>query len=159
MVDVAKMEAQLILHEGEVLHYYEDNADPSNKTWGIGYNVSARGVGQIQAIIGRKLDEAGTCTSLEARKVLHYDINRCQASVQVYFPEYVKLSEIRQRVCLDVAFNIGFKALGFKKTMAAIKAGDWSTAARELHKSALAKQTGERNERLARMLLTNEDYA
>ena len=63
-----------------------------------------------------------------------------------------------------MAFNMGFGALGFKATIAAIERSDWSRASRELYKSKWAHQVGDgeggkfdRCDRLARMLLTAQE--
>jgi lysozyme len=175
MVDVSRMCSQLLLHEGLRLQPYLDTED--NWTVLIGYNLSARGWDDIERVLGRKVQPpASECTEEEpfgqprltkedAFAVLRADIERVQKAVRVYFPEYDSLSEVRQRVALDMAFNMGFRALGFKKCIAAIKRKDWSTAARELYNSKWSRQVGDgpggkldRCDRLSKMLLTGLDY-
>lgn len=164
---------QLALHEGIKLHYYLDTL--GNTTNGIGFNVTARGVHELERMIGRKLNAVGDITTVEACQVCLQDIARVERAVLVYFPEYASLNDVRKRVCLDLAFNIGFKALGFKHCIADIKIGDWSSAAVELHKAHWALQVEPsvdlaadaaailnervrgRADRLARMLLTGQD--
>jgi hypothetical protein len=104
-------------------------------------------------------------TQAQSRKVLRADIARLEQAVKVHFPEYMNLNEPRRRVVLDMAFNLGFRALGFKAAIAAIKARNFSQASRELYKSKWAYQVGDgegkkfdRCDRLSRMLLTGEDY-
>jgi len=173
MVNVSRMLSQLVLHEGLRLQPYLDTED--NWTVLVGYNLSARGWDDIERTLGRKIAPPA-CTQEEpfgnphftnddAMKVLRADIERVQSAVLVYFPEYAALSEVRQRVALDMAFNMGFRALGFKQTIAAVKRRDWSTASRELYKSKWARQVGDgpggrvdRCDRLSRMLLTGDDY-
>jgi lysozyme len=167
------MLSQLVLHEGLRLQPYLDTED--NWTVLVGYNLSARGWDDIERTLGRKIAPPA-CTQEEpfghpqltnddAMKVLRADIERVQSAVLVYFPEYAALSEVRQRVALDMAFNMGLRALGFKQTIAAVKRRDWSTASRELYKSKWARQVGDgpggrvdRCDRLAQMLLTGNDY-
>jgi lysozyme len=175
MVNLARMKQQLILHEGLKLQPYVDTED--NWTILVGYNLSARGWDDIERILGRHIEpphETRTeehpfgvphLTENDALIVLQSDIERVQRAVLQYFPEYVALSEVRQRVCLDMAFNMGFRALGFKQCIAAMKRKDWSTASRELYKSKWARQVGDgpggktdRCDRLAQMLLTGNDY-
>lgn len=173
MVDITRATAQLILHEGLRLQPYLDTED--NWTVLVGYNLSARGWDDIERVLERKVEPPhvteeepfGTphLTQHDAIKVLQADIKRVEAAVRVHFPEYDHLNEPRQRVCVDMAFNMGFRALGFKNTIAAIKRKDWSTASREMFKSKWARQVGDgpggkidRCDRLAKMLLTGEDY-
>lgn len=162
MVNRDRMVEQLVLHEGLQTDVYIDTE--GNETVGVGYNVTARGWDVFENLAGREIDN-DTVTEAEALKVLRYDIDRTEAAVRVHFPEYDRLSEVRQRVCVDMAFNMGFKALSFKQTIAAVKRGDWSTAVRELYKSRWAYQVDDgpgkkfgRADRLGQMLLTNIDY-
>lgn len=168
MVILEKMVAQLILHEGLVHHFYDDaNSKPmkrgetavGNMTWGIGYNVTSRGFGPLQVMLDRAVDDLGTATTEECRNVCVSDIGRVEISVQMFWPFFTKLDEVRQRVAVDMAYNLGFKALEFKRAMQAIEKRDWSAAAREMHKSKWSGQVGERADRLARMMLTGEDYS
>jgi lysozyme len=174
MVNMTRMQAQLVLHEGLRLHPYLDTED--NWTILVGYNLTARGWDDIERVLGRNI-EPPDCTpenpfgvphltEADAMKVLQADIVRVQNATRVVFPEFVALNEVRQRVCVDMAFNMGLRALGFKQCIAAIKRRDWSTASRELYKSKWARQVGDgpggkvdRCDRLAKMLLTGEDYA
>lgn len=171
MVKKPLMLKQLQLHEGIELQLYPDTE--GNDTLGIGYNVAARTLEEFNRTIGRKIDVAAKpcITHDEAVQQCLADITRVERAVVVHFPEYQLLNEVRQRVCVDLAFNIGFKALGFKKCIAAIKINDWSWAARELIKSHWSTQVQPgvkasltntkiqgRADRLSRMLLTGADY-
>ncbi len=174
MVNPAKMQEQLCLHEGVKLRFYLDTE--GNKTWGVGFNVTARGQSELERILERPLNEIGECRRSEVMRVLALDIERVQKAVMLYFPPFADLNEVRQRVVVDLAFNMGFNALGFKKCIAAITKKTWSTAAVELHKAHWAKQVEPsvdlnadavaihnepirgRADRLAKMLLTGEDY-
>lgn len=164
------MEQQLVLHEGLRTRAYRDTE--GNWTIGIGYNLTGRGYQFIETVLGRKVrpidgvtDEKVTITADEARRVLRADIDWFEKMVPVHFPFYLKLDEVRQRVVLDMAFNMGFAALGFKKLRAAVEARDWSRGVREMWSSKWARQVGDgpggkqdRCDRLANMLLTGCDY-
>lgn len=178
------MGEQLILHEGIRLEPYLDTE--GIWTVGIGYNLDARGIATLEQILGRKLSvkqgavpvkidgriEMVDCpyvglklTREEALKVLRVDIRRYEKATIVAFPFYLELDEIRQRVVLDMAFNMGFGALSFKNTRRFIEARNWSRAVQNLYQSKWARQVDDgeggrfgRADRLGRMLLTGEDY-
>lgn len=162
----ARLEEQLILHEGLKLRSYVDTE--GYWTIGCGYNLSARGKEFLEKTIGRKVPgDIGelTITKAEALKVLRADIARITDVVRKLLPVFDTLSDVRQRVCVDMSFNMGMKALGFKKAIDAVNRGDWSRAARELYQSKWARQVDDgeggrfgRADRLAQMLLTNVDY-
>lgn len=166
MVNRTRMTAQLVLHEGLRTAPYLDTV----KKWtiGVGYNISDRGLQFLEDAIGRTVSprmQDLRITNAEALLVLDKDITRFESAVQVHFPEYAGLDEVRQRVCLDLAFNMGLRALGFNNTIAAIKRHDWSTASRHLWKSKWAGQVDDgpgkhwgRADRLTTMLLTGQDY-
>jgi len=166
MVNKSRMEAQLVLHEGLREKSYQDTE--GYWTIGVGFNLSARGIDALELAVGRKLGDDLTkvvITREEALKALRLDINRFEAAVPVHFPFYVELDEVRQRVVLDMAFNMGFGALGFKNTRKMVEARDWSGAARGLYNSKWARQVGDgpggkkdRCDRLSAMLLTGRDY-
>lgn len=166
-MNVDRLEQQLVLHEGLRLQPYPDTDDPPNWTLGVGYNVTARGLEQFDHVIGRTIAwELGqpvhgpVITAAEATTMLRADIARLEPVIRARFPEYNQLSDVRQRVCFDMAFNMGLHALGFVKTIAAVKRGDWSTAAKELYHSKWVNEVGRgRVDRLANMLLTNVDYS
>lgn len=169
MVDEQKMEAQLILHEGLRLRVYIDTE--GNFTLGVGYNLTARGPQFFESVIGRRLalTDGATCVEIitrdEALAVLRADIQRVQTAVRTHFPEFDTLNEVRQRVVVDMTFNIGTGVLQFKRAIAAVKRRDWTAASRELYKSKWAYQVDDgpggkfgRADRLAKMLLTGNDY-
>lgn len=161
-----RMEEQLLLHEGLRLKAYLDTED--NWTLGVGYNITGRTIEFFAKTIGRKFSgpvSSYRCTRAEARKVLRADIERIHNVIPVHFPEYTSLSEIRQRVILDLVFNMGFRVQSFVNTRKAIERHDWTAAVRGLYASKWARQVGDgegkkfdRADRLTRMLLTDQDY-
>lgn len=162
MVAIEPMEAQLVLHEGCRLQAYLDTEE--NWTLGVGYNVTSRGLDMFERTIGRQIVWLTTQPIInrsEAMLMLRADIVRVESAVKVHWPYYLKLDSVRQRVAIDMAFNMGLMALGFKNAIAAVEAKDWSRAARELYKSKWSRQVGDgegkrfdRCDRLAGMLLT-----
>lgn len=163
MISDPILEAQLVLHEGLKLHIYLDTE--GNQTLGVGYNVTARGLDFFEEVVGRRLLGGGDIiTKAEAMMVLREDIDRYYRSVPLHFAFFEKLNPARKRVVLDMAFNMGFRALGFKQTIAAVEKENWSSAVMGLYNSRWARQVGDgpggrrdRCDRLAGMLLTGLD--
>ena len=72
--------------------------------------------------------------------------------VEAAFPWAAALSEPRQGVLINMAFMGIGRLRGFVKMLAAMEAGDWEAAARELLDSKYAGQVGARADRLAQQL-------
>ena len=166
MVNVEKAAAQLFLHEGFEPRPYEDTL--GNWTVACGYNLTARGVDDINRLLGlhftewsnleRPYDEV-VLDRDQAQIILIADIKRVEAAVTEYWPTYSTLTEVRQRVIVDLVFNMGTEAKTFVRCKAAIERQDWSQAVRELYSSKWATQVGYgRAHRLGQMLLTGNDY-
>jgi len=138
-VDRAAMTRQLRLHEGERLKPYRCTA--GKLTIGVGRNLEDRGI-----------------TAQESAMLLANDIAREEAELMRALPWVGQLDEVRQRVLLDMSFNLGLAGLlGFKNTLAAIRAGDYQRGATMMLDSKWARQVGQRAERLSRMMATGKD--
>lgn len=136
---ITKLQKQLTLHEGVRLKPYRCTA------------------GKLTIGIGRNLDDVGI-TQDEAMLMLRTDIARALSGVRTELPWFEQLDNIRQRVLVDMAFNLGIDGLlAFKQTLAAIASGDYDRAATEMLNSRWAAQVGERARRLARMMRTGKD--
>lgn len=86
----------------------------------------------------------------EARVMLGNDIAECAADLANLFTKWDTFTLARQAALINLRFQLGpFRLRGFKKMIAAISAGDWATAAKELQDSQLAKQTPARTTRRA----------
>ena len=164
------MGKQLMLHEGVRLTPYVDTE--GFNTCLVGYNIDARGWDFVEKTLRVKISgplETLIFTRDQALAVLKADILRIEGVIKAgLMPEYVNLDAIRQRVVVDMAFNMGRKALNFKKARAALVAKDHSRVARELYASRWAKQVGDgktvaeggkfgREDRLAQMVLTGQE--
>lgn len=92
---------------------------------------------------GRNLDDMGI-TEAEAEAMLNNDIERVMGNLEKV-EWYTGLDDARKAVIVDMAFNMGLPRLfKFKKMIAAIKAGDYETAADEMVNSKWYGQVGER---------------
>lgn len=138
MIDRAAMTRQLRLHEGERLKPYRCTA--GTLTIGVGRNLEDRGI-----------------TREESAMLLANDIATEERELLRALPWVAQLDEVRQRVLLDMSFNLGLVGLlGFKNTLATIKAGDYQRAASMMLDSKWARQVGQRAERLSRMMATGK---
>ena len=136
MIDRAAMTRQLRLHEGERLKPYRCTA------------------GKLTIGVGRNLDDRGI-TREESAMLLANDIAAEERELLRALPWVAMLDEVRQRVLLDMSFNMGLVGLlGFKRTLATIQAGEYQAAATMMLDSKWAKQVGQRAERLSRMMAT-----
>ena len=103
--------------------------------------------------VGRNLDDRGI-TDDESNYLLGNDIDICVEELRATFPWFQTLSDTRQRVMVNMCFNLGLSRLmGFKKFLAAMEAGEWETAGVEMLDSRWAVQVGPRSTRLKDLVL------
>ena len=103
--------------------------------------------------VGRNLDDRGI-TDDESDYLLSNDIDICIEELTNAFPWFVDLSDTRQRVMINMCFNLGLPSLmGFKNFLAAMEAEDWETAGVEMLDSKWAIQVGPRSTRLKDLVL------
>lgn len=125
-MDIEALKDQLILHEGLKLKPYKCTA------------------GKITIGVGRNIEDIGI-TEGEARALLDNDILRVAQELDNGLPWWRDLSDVRQRVLLDMAFNLGTPTLmKFKNTLGLIEAGDFVGASEEMLRSRWAEQVGQR---------------
>lgn len=109
-------------------------------------------VGKLTIGVGRNLDDVGISHD-EALALLDNDIAACIGDLRGSFTWFDGLNEARQRVLINMRFNLGPKRFRqFKNTLAAIERKDWAAAANGIRTSQAAKQTGQRYLRLADMM-------
>ncbi len=130
-----RIKEQLVRHEGLRLKPYHCTA------------------GKLTIGIGRNLDDSGISLS-EAYIMLINDIMNCEKQLQAKIPDiYNGLDEVRKSVLLNMCFNLGISGLlGFKNTLAFIKARDWERAANNMLVSRWAKQVGRRAIELSELM-------
>ena len=136
--DITALEDQLIDHEGLELKPYRCTAE--KLTIGVGRNIEDRGI-----------------TEDEARYLLKNDIKIVEDELLERKPEVAGLDSVRQRVLVDMGFNLGIPTLlKFENMWAAIEEEDFERAAEEAMDSRWAKQVGRRAERLCQAMATGE---
>jgi lysozyme len=102
--------------------------------------------------IGRNLDDVGL-TDEEIRLLFKHDIQRVCVDLDRALPWWRDMSDARQRVIVNMAFNLGINGLlKFKNTLAAMEAGECKRAAAGMLDSLWARQVGDRAKRLAKMM-------
>lgn len=132
--------ADLRRDEGERLTSYKDTE--GLWTIGIGHLIDpSRGANPSP--FGIDLRNGGTITSAQSEAILMADIDAKTGQLNRLLPWWNTLSDSRQRVLLNMAFNMGVqRLLNFVKTIAAVKEGRYSDAAEEMLDSKWAEQVG-----------------
>ena len=86
------------------------------------------------------------------------DINAVEDGLVVKLPWFNELDDVRKRVLIDMAFNLGlYGLLEFKNTLRYVSEGKYSQASRNMLLSLWADQVGQRAKTLSRMMETGED--
>lgn len=136
--DMASLEDQLIIHEGLELKPYQCTAD--KLTIGVGRNIEDRGI-----------------TEDEARYLLKNDIKIVEDELLSKKPMVAELDAVRQRVLVDMGFNLGIPTLlKFQNMWLAIEQEDFIQASIEMMDSRWARQVGQRAHRLSEAMRIGE---
>lgn len=132
-MDYNALRQELTRDEGRCKIPYTDTT--GHLTIGVGYNLDN---GIPDDVIDLLLD---------------ISIARAERDALALFPTLYDLSDARQRVLVNMTFNLGIGGLGgFRRLRAAVSAEDFGAAAREMLESKWARQVGNRAHRLARMM-------
>jgi lysozyme len=109
--------------------------------------------GKLTIGYGRNLEDVGI-TEAEAGAMLAHDARIALRDAQELLgPCWDSLSPNRQAVMINMAFNLGRTRLSkFTKTLQAVRAAEYSTAAYEMLDSRWARQVGARAARLADLM-------
>lgn len=133
-MDKSKLAEELTFDEALRLKPYRDTV--GKLTIGIGRNLTDRGISKDEALL-----------------MLNNDIDQVQGQLDTSLPWWRTLSDARQRVLANMAFNMGINSLlGFKTTLSLIQAGKFEDAATNMLRSLWAQQVGSRATRLAKMM-------
>ena len=136
-MDIQKLKEDLIRDEGKVLYAYQDTL--GYWTIGVGHLIDKRkGGGLPDAVV---------------EMLLLHDIDEKIEACRKAFSWFDELDDARQRVIVNMAFNLGIDGLKkFKRMLSAIENKDYSEAARQMLDSVWAKQVGIRATRLANLM-------
>ena len=81
------------------------------------------------------------------------DVAETVRDLDARLPWWRRLSAARQRVLLNMCFNLGIGGLlEFRRSLAAMERGDFETAARQMKASKWATQVGDRADRLTALM-------
>ena len=149
---------QLIIHEGMVLEVYQDHLGID--TIGVGRNLEDRGItdGELafMNVLRAEIYEQGI-TEAHARFLLSNDIDIVEEELRNAHECIERLDDVRIRILLDMAFNMGVPRLcKFKNMWAGIHDGDYVRASAEMLDSRWATQVGRRATRLSEAMKTGE---
>lgn len=131
--DPVKLKAELSFDEGRKNRIYVDS------------------VGKVSGGIGRNLTDKGFRDN-EIDLMYQNDVAETEAWLDRNLPWWRSLDPVRQRVIMNMAFNMQGRLLTFVNTLAAMKRGDYAAAAAGMLDSKWATQVGARAKRLADMM-------
>lgn len=133
-MNIVELERELTLDEGKRNRVYIDSV--GIETIGVGRNLQDRGLSDDEIAYLLKNDISSVCADLDRE-----------------LPWWRQMTDARMRALANMCFNLGInRLLGFKNTLAAMKAGDYLVAAAGMRSSKWASQVGARAERLAKMM-------
>jgi len=135
------------------------------KTIGIGFNMDSPNAKKVwqQAGIQTNFDDAINgrvkLTEDEINSLANTSYQIAENDAKSLVKNFDKLSDNRKAAVVQLSYQLGGPRLAnFKTTLAAINAGNFKAAARQLQNSKLAKQTPERAQKIARMLAEDKPF-
>ncbi|MGT2513408.1 glycoside hydrolase family protein [Sphingomonas panni] len=159
-----KLVAELTRDEGLRLKTYRCTA--GKLTIGIGRNLDDVGItGSEARIFGCETPSAALAlvkrqgvTKLQAESLFANDIVGCERDLDRNLRWWRTLDDVRQRVLLNMCFNLGIRRLlPFKNTLRMVERREFEDAADNMLKSLWARQVGGRALRLSAMMRTGKD--
>ena len=163
-----RLRSQLILEEGLRLVAYDDATGKpvpeggvceGNLTVGVGHNLDANPLTPQQlASVGHD-GRTQPITHDDAINILDDDCIIAELAIEHHLPWCEDLDEIRQRVLVDMTFNMGIvKLMAFNTFLSLLEAHNFEQAASDLASTAWYHQVGSRARRLVAMVSTGQDY-
>lgn len=162
------IQEQLILHEGICLKPYKCSA--GKWTIGVGRNLEDTGLYEFEKkrLLGiyeltrqEVIDilQVRHITQEEALYMLNNDIKIIRAELEKNYRWFNFLNEVRQKVIIDMRFNLGEAGLAeFKNMIREIENMNYWKASEEMKNSKWYSQVKTRADRLIKMMATGQDY-
>ncbi len=158
-----KLIDQIKLHEGVRFRPYRCTA--GKLTVGVGRNIDDKPfkTEEVIALFGSQKTQAEITALLnkglsmkQVDQLLVWDIQDAIEDAKAVIRNFQSLSEQRQYVLIDMAFNMGRQTLaGFRNTLRFISEGKYDQAADNMLKSKWASQVKSRAKRLSIMMKDN----
>lgn len=149
--DRSIMIAELRRDEGERLKAYKDTV--GKWTIGVGRNLDDVGTAPLTRTVADI--KAKGITATESATLLGYDLDRVDADLDKRLPWWRGLDPVRQRVMVNMCFNLGIGGLcGFVNTLRMIQQHRYTEAANNMMLSKWAQQVKGRANRLSGMMKT-----
>ena|SRR5690606_14753652 len=162
------IQEQLILHEGISLTPYK--CTTGKWTIGVGRNLEDTGLYEFEKmrILGTyeltrqeviDILQVRHITQEEALYMLDNDIKVITAELEDSYKWFKYLDEVRQKVIIDMRFNLGSAGFaGFKNMIRQLELENYQKVAEEMKNSKWYLQVKTRGDRLIKMMLTGQDY-
>jgi len=139
----------LIRHEGYVTEIYLDSENLP--TFGIGHLVT-------EADMEHSWPVGTPVTDERILQVFHDDCKTAYTDACAVFMNLASHPTDVQRVCINMAFNLGRNRLSkFKKMITAVNEGNYSTAADEMIDSKWYRQVKRRGEELVELMRNSQN--
>lgn len=154
--DRVALRAELRRDEGDRLRVYRCTAH--KLSIGCGRNLDDVGISAAETarlgITVRSCIRDGL-TASQSTVLLENDIDRCEADLDRALPWWRTLDDVRQRVMLNMCFNLGIATLlTFRGFLAAVRVARWQAAVAAMRDSRWHAQVGARALRLEAMMAT-----
>ncbi|AAQ81541.1 lysozyme murein hydrolase [Aeromonas phage 44RR2.8t] len=155
------LEDMLVYDEGRKLKVYWDHL--GYPTVGIGHLIVLRetkDMGVINHMLGEQLGHRvdGVISDEDCSKLFESDVKSVKREIGRYpaiKSAFDACDETRQKAIYNMMFQMGGPRLsGFKKSLGLIAARNWTAAYAELLNSSWARQTPNRAQRVAQVILT-----
>lgn len=151
---------QILVHEGGVrTKVYQDSV--GIETIGVGFNLRRDDAKKLLKALD--LDHAKLIageqemSKEQAMAFFEVDLAEARKTAAALFPNFDRLSDVRKRVVVDMAFNLGRPRLaGFKKMIEAIGREDFEQAADEMQDSEWYEQVKSRGKTLVKMMRSDK---
>ncbi len=159
-MDYNKLTNQLRKHEGIRHKVYVDTT--GHRTIGIGFNLERMDAPAIVKSVGADYKDVVSGDYVlsyeQVGMLLSHDLKDIESQAETLIDNWQELSDVRQRVIVDMIFNLGYEGFRkFKNTRKHIMNGDFDKAASNMMQSLWAKQVKGRARILASMMRDNED--
>jgi GH24 family phage-related lysozyme (muramidase) len=154
-MDKQKFTKQIKKHEGVKTKVYTDN--PGHRTIGIGFNLERDDAEQRLRKVGANYQDVlhgrYELSNSQMQMLVEMEVDELEVSARRIVGNYDELDDVRQRVVVDMIFNLGAYGFSrFKSTIKHIEHGEFIEASKNMGHSLWARQVKDRAIVLASMM-------